>query len=959
MGNNDVNNDFLKKLQETVFNNSWMNGVYGSKRSEQQEKLKRVFSVITDNDVTTAEKKHFEAQAETIQEKIERLEAKMAVLEEELSKNSDEIAKQAKKITDLVTDANNASDVLEQKQADYVQLCIEDVFYLLENGSIDKDAVVPEIRKRLSDDYILQKYGAKVEKILGQLDSKEAEVANLVAQADKWINQKKILEAQYGATKTTYDLLSATIARIGATETNYTNSDFNNSVPVYSPEKASVVEEIAAKYTVQAGKNSNYVAGTSAPSAESLTSITEKYKDLLGTEQTGEKYSSSNKAVENLGKALNMNGDGTGLIEDLAKAGLSAGQVADFIAQNFAGAQIKKDGNNLSIPLGHDKEAKTIYSLLNTKIKNFNACTDGFLGALNTWDENGGNTISSNNQIKTLSENYDSIISELFNAGFTFKEAMYALFDSEKGIFKDSGVSYNLKAQGETPNYFIEYAGDKETADMYQGLSDKIFEAWGVRPSRGISSDEYDEAQSPDEVPSTPADDPTTEAPSTKRTDPLWFSLDGDKNHKYSFVIDRDGDGTFSGANEFVGGSNNSWLEDLRSLDTNGDGKLTGDELKALKIFGTDFTDGAAVGTDSNVYDPNKNASDNEYDREMTTNIAYTMLSAASMGITEIDLNDLDEQVNNSQGSYDINGSEKFADSFTFKMGDREVTAYRQDETNDYMSTIYGDAYGKSFEIGFNEPDVQEVMDKDYGEFDKFSEKYAEVFGNINILKNAGNIAQEARAMYDDTLERIEDAQNAQLIKAGNKAAATKQVASWNDIKGEIQQIAQREGITIDMEQAKGIYVLDGTLSAQGVVDRYKEQVKQEQDIADAQAIKQEAWKAIVLCAKAGVAASAAEIKALLQSGEAKTAQEVADILAAKLPQGVDVELVTKELGFDSDREKEIYEAFNKVFEEAGLGDKVVEALYDLCEQQQNNPEYMLNKSAEDLAKEILQKYQL
>lgn len=958
MGNNDVNNDFLKKLQDTVFNNSWMNGVYGSQRSEQQEKLKKVFSVISDNNVTAAEKKHLEAQIETIQEKVERLEAKMAVLEEELAKNSDEIAKQAKKITDLVTDANNASDVLEEKQSDYVQLCIEDVFYQLENGIIEKDEVVPEIRKRLKDDYILQKYGAKVESILGQLDSKEAEVANLVTQADKWINQKKILEAQYGATKTTYDLLNATVTKIGATETNYTNSDFNNSTPVYSPEKANVVEDIANKYTTQAGANSNYVAGTSAPSLESLDAITDKYKDLLGAKQTGEAYSSSNQAVKNLGKALNMNGDGTGLIEDLAKAGLSAGQVADFIAQNFAGAQIKKNGNNLSIPYGHDDAGTKIYNTLNNKIKNFNACTDGFLGALNTWDENGGNTISSNNQIKTLSENYDSVITELANSGFTFKEAMYALFDSEKGIFKDSGVSYNLKAQGETPNYFIEYAGDQETADMYQGLSDKIFDTWGVRPSRGISSDEYDEAQTPEEVPSTPDDDPTTEAPITSRTDPVWFSLDGDKNHKYSFVIDRDGDGTFSDASEFVGGSNSTWLEDLRSLDTDGDGKLTGDELKALKLFGTDFTDGAAVVEDSNVYDPYKNASNNKYDRETTTNVAYTMQSAASMGITEIDLNNLDEQVNNSQGTYDVNGSEKFSDSFTFKMGDKEITAHRQDETDDYMNAIYGDAYGKSFEIGFNEPDVQEVMDKDYGEFDKFSEKYAEVFGNINILKNAGNIAQEARAMYDDTLERIEDSQNAELIKAGNKAAATKEVASWNTLKGEVQQIAQREGIAIDMEQAKGIYVLDGSLSAQGVVDRYKEQVKQEQDIADAQAIRQEAWKAIVVCAKAGIAASAAEIKALLQSGEAKTAQEVADLLSAKLPQGVDVELVTRELGFDSDREKEIYDSFNSTFEEAGLGDKVVDALYDLCVEQQDNPEYMSNKSGTDLAKELLKKYQ-
>lgn len=953
MGSN-INNDFLKKLQETVMNNTWMSELYGSERAEQQSKLKGVFTVVAENNVTTEQRKALEKQAESIQEKVERLEAKMAVLEEELAKNQSVIAEHAKKITDLVGQAESAQDTLETKQQEHVKDIVEDVFYELEQGIVGKDDVVPEIRKRLKDDYILKKYGNAVEKILGQLDAKEAEVANLVASADKWIDQKKLLQSQYGATKSTYDLLNAGIKKIGVNETTYTNSDFDAVIPTYSPVKADVVSKFSENpaINVEPGKNPNYIEGSQAPSLESLDTIKEKYQDLLGTAATpgSEKYSSGNEAVANLGKALDM-----GLFADLTATGLSANQVADFIAENFSGAMITKSGSNLTIPYGHDSKAREIYSKLKNEIKNYNST---FQGALNTWDENCGNTISSNKQIESLAQNYDEILSTMKDSGFTFKEAMFALFDPDYGMFKNSGVSYNVDKQGEIPNYFIQFAGDEETANMYKGLSDKIYDIWGVKPSRGLTVDEYNDDTN-DSIGGDVAPDGDDTEVSTSRSDPIWFSMGDNKNDKYSFVIDRDGDGAFTSSEDFVGGSANaSWLDDLRSLDTDGDGKLTGDELKELKILGTKYTDNAASVTDNNEYTPDKTASNKNFNRQDTTKIEYTLSSAASMGIEEIDLANLEGQVNQTQNIFDVNGSEKFSDSFTFKMNGQEITAHRQDETKAFMDTVYGDVYGKGFQVGLSDNQVDEVFLKDYGEFDQFSAKYSDVFNNINILKNAGNIAKEARAEYQDTLDRIAENENVELIRAGNKAAATKEVAGWSSLSQDIQHIAIRDGIVIDMNQAKGIYVLDGSLDAEGIVQRYKEQVQNQQDIIDSRAMQKEAFKAIILVAQAGIETSADEIKELLKSGKASTAQDVLNILQEKVPQGVDVKTTVIDIGFDSEREQEIFEAFNKVFNEAGLDDKVVDALAELCVEQQNNDSFMLEKTGEELAKQFLQRYQ-
>ena len=291
MGNN-ISNDLLKSLQNTVMNDSWLEGLYGKQRAEQQQALKGVFNVIADNNFTTDQKKQIETQKETIQEKVERLEAKMAVLEEELAKNAEEIEKQANAITELAAEAEDKSDKMAEKQKKVVKIAIEDVFYMYEQGEIGKDAISSEIRRRISQNMSKTNYQNQIEKVLGKLDAKQGEVSALVSNAQMWIDQRNVLNNQYGVTKSTYDLLNANLAQIGNTETNYTNSDYNKNVPIYSLEKTDLVADKFENpnLNVKPGNNSNYDKNSKKPT---LDSVKKEYDKYLGTKPNSSDYCSN------------------------------------------------------------------------------------------------------------------------------------------------------------------------------------------------------------------------------------------------------------------------------------------------------------------------------------------------------------------------------------------------------------------------------------------------------------------------------------------------------------------------------------------------------------------------------------------------------------------------------------------------------------------------------------------
>lgn len=851
-----ANNDLLKGYNKTIMQDSYLDGIAGKQKAEQKSELKKIFAVLDDNNVTSTQKKSLESRAEILKDKLDRLEAEMAVLQEEIQKSQGEIKKHADEIADLVTAVDTKSKAIEKKQKSNVSRAISDVFDAYKRGDIQKDAISAEISVRVRQLAYKLPTG-QVEALLEQLDAKQGQVQPLVDAAAKWTDKLNQFEGKYGAIKSSYDVINLNLTQIGNTDTNYTNSDYDAKTPIYSLEKTDIVSDFFenANMNVAPGKNPAYTEGSQAPS---FNTVNEKYGKYFGAKATAgvDANSSKNQAVKNLSAAING-----GMLTDLAQSGMNGQQISEFLAKNFGGANIKlNDQGSLSIPYGHDDASRKTFGKLTNFLKDYSS---GFLGSPNTWDKEGGNQISTNKQIEALSKSYPEILNKMASdPKFTFKEAMYALFNQETGLFKDSGVIYDpskLDKKGE-PTYFVELAGDVETSKMYQGLAAKIKEIWGVGPSVTIDYDNYDE--NAPEVKPTPAS-------SIIRTDPISFTQ-GDT--EYAFVVDRDGDGTFSGKNEFVGAQEGqSWLDDLKALDTDGDGKLTGDELKNLKLLGSEYTDNAQT-----------KANKAGFLREETTNIGYSMTDAASLGITEIDLNGLENNVDQSKGKNDINGSELFNDSFSFKLNGKDVTAERKDDTDAFMDAVYSDAYGKSFQVGATDEQAQTIIDNAYGEFDQYRDQFNDVFQNVGILKNADQIAQEARGMYNDAMNRMKADENIQLTRASNRAAALTGGTDWNSVSREVRTIANNKGVSIDMEQAKGMYIQDGSLTPEQIVSKYQDLVASEQHNAAESRTQTEAFKAITLCAKHDIKASSAEIRELLSSGQASTAEEVVNILKQK-----------------------------------------------------------------------------
>ena len=211
--------------------------------------------------------------------------------------------------------------------------------------------------------------------------------------------------------------------------------------------------------------------------------------------------------------------------------------------------------------------------------------------------------------------------------------------------------------------------------------------------------------------------------------------------------------------------------------------------------------------------------------------------------------------------------------------------------------------------------------------------------------------------MFNNTLDRVENNEKQALRQAENKAASLSNANSWQGMKQEVERLAQQEGISIDMEQAKGIYIINGdSVSAQDIINQLKENEELQQRAENGRSNSKEAWNALILCTQNGLDYSADEITELLETGKAKDAKEVVEIL--KSQQNPNANVNPEALLLDSERSEEIYNAFNKVFNEAGLEDKVVDALADLCYNQQADENYMEGKTGEQLAQEILKKYQ-
>ena len=858
----------------------WLSGMYNKSIADQKSELKALFTQIQDSKLTDEQRKSLQESKSSLQTTVEKLEAELAVLEEKMTQSQEEIDKITEQVATLLSTIKTQTETIEIDQKKHAQEVVEEVFSKRRNNdNYGVDDMVKDMYDGMRKFESNSEY-KNLESNLTLLSGKESKIKSLVESAAGLIDSKNSLEKRYGVTKSTYDLISDNLSAASLTDASFTNADLGADKPVFSATKLETLVPYFdnTSINVEAGANSNYVQGSTAP-IPTLDSINTKYKSYLKTGATDgvDSYSYSNATVQSLGKAIDA-----GLLEDLKMAGISGDKLVNFLTTNFAGANIVSSNGTLNIPYGHGNEASTIYAKLTNFVNNQTIgddssqwSSDYFKGVKNTWDINKGNTISSNNQIKSLSENFETIASSMVADGFTFKEAMYAMFNQDNGLFKDSGIIYDLNKQTKEPTYYMEYAGDDATAAAYKNVASIIYKNWGVKPTMCIDYDNIDKEGKHED---SKIDVDNKDDTQPKRTDPLTF-VDGDT--EYAFIVDRDKDGRFDGKNEFLGGDGSkTWLDDLKSLDADGNGVVEGDELKELKILKSKIKDNDKVTGSGNA-------------KSETTSIGYEYTNAKDLGIESINLNNLEDKVNQKTGRTDVNNSEVFSDSFSFTLNGKEVTAKRKDDTDDYMNTVYGNTFGTRFDnkFGLTEDEIDNVIKNDYDEFDKVADKFKDYETKVNELNAFSATVDETNDFVDRTKAESDNEQKAIISRGQNKAQARYgNAGDWESIKARVKDAAREKGIDPESSdfllQAQGMYTNDGSLSPEQIVNRYIDTLNAATSGQTRRENTKMAFDAMIACAKLGITVKIDEVTKLINDGEVSTVEEIVEHYQNKEAEG-------------------------------------------------------------------------
>lgn len=205
------------------------------------------------------------------------------------------------------------------------------------------------------------------------------------------------------------------------------------------------------------------------------------------------------------------------------------------------------------------------------------------------------------------------------------------------GLFTGCGISYD-KSKGKLS---VPKGHGDTAAHIYSRFIKSFKENYG---EDATTFDVYD--------PTPPGGEP--DPPNVKRTDPISFTK-GDVT--YDFVTDRDGDGTFDDATEFLG-AKNGWAE-MKALDTNKDGIIMGKELNNLNMLAINNQNGQ-----------------------------YNFVNAKDVGITSINLNTYQE-INQEQNNHDI-----LAGTFKINLDDEIIEGKHTLDTQQNLDIKYSTAFG-------------------------------------------------------------------------------------------------------------------------------------------------------------------------------------------------------------------------------------------------------------------------
>ncbi len=640
--------------------------------------------------------KKIEKQIATLQGKIEDLEEEAQKILADIEESNDEANKKGDALADSAADLTNATGKFQDATAQAARYAAKDAIASYKRGNGDQDFATcfnEAFKKRLGG---LQANQSEIQSLYEIYEANKAGITSIADEIGRALDKVNGLEAQLKNVNATISLLTRTknIMEQSMVEDAYKNVDTDTKVPIFSGAKAEVANQLLSqyqsRYTAEGDLTAVQNAGANAENIEATK--TEWLGQKQGNYSNGDKYSAQqNPELMNLRNLI-----AGGMIDDLQASGMNVDEIMTFVQANWD-VGITKNGNNWKIPYGHSSDAWV-------KEPAFVALTELITSSQKSVTADSVNQTQMAEMKKAVEE--DGILTTMYEAGFTFKEAMYTFTQ----LFPDAGIIYDLSDQSGKRTY-QKVADNEASGTLYKTIGEQILNYWNVG---GDAAKEGDDSTSGE----------------VDRFDPMTFQ---DGNTTYTFLnAEKMEDGTFDYAN----GKENDLLgsergaEELIAYDYNGDGVIDGNDSRKVDgktVYALDEmmlmanNQDESVGSKADVDAYKKGPS---YTNSVDFKVSYS--SARDAGITSIDISKMvgtgsgddiadSTRGDNYQESYDdINGS-SVINTFTVTKDGKDIEGKETLNTADNLETFYGqiadDANASQALIHATDEDVEDAYE--------------------------------------------------------------------------------------------------------------------------------------------------------------------------------------------------------------------------------------------------------
>lgn len=662
-----INKQNVDTLLENI-NKLNMSGANETSAAKVKDQIETLFTDMQTYNEGEQGAKKIDAQIATLQSKIADLEEEAQKILADIEESNEDVNKKSDALADSAAKLTDATGDFQDQTAEAARMASKDA--ILSYKRSDGESTFAEcfnqaFQKRLGG---LQANQVEIQRLYEIYDANKAGINSIAEEIEGALDKVSGLEAQLQNVNATISLLTRTknIMEQSTIEDAYKNIDTNTDVPIFSGAKAEVANSLLSQY------QSRYTAEGDLAAAQNTGANVENMEaaktEWLGQKQgdykSGDKYSAQQNP-----ELMNLRGliEG-GMIEDLQGSGMNVDEIMTFVSSNWD-VGITKSGNNWKIPYGHSSDAwvkEPAYVALSELITNSqkNVTADSV------------NQTQMAEMKKAVEQ--DGILTQMYEAGFTFKEAMYTFTQ----LFPDAGVQYDLSDQNGTRTY-SKVSDNEASGTLYKTIGEQILNYWNVG---GTAATEGDDSTSGE----------------VDRFDPMTFQ---DGNTTYTFLnAEKMEDGSF----DYSNGKQNDLLgsergaEELLDYDYNGDGVIDDNDVDAdgnkaldnLMLMANNQDESVGSKADVDAY---KNGP--SYTNSVDFKVSYS--SARDAGITSIDVSGMmgtgqgddiadSTRGDNFQESYDdINGS-SVINTFTVNKGGKEITGKETLNTADNLETFYG-----------------------------------------------------------------------------------------------------------------------------------------------------------------------------------------------------------------------------------------------------------------------------